>query len=63
MTIYDTPPFFEAILHWFGIPPERVHLINEATLEGDPDGPLTLRVGIIVDAYELYLPLILRNGP
>ena len=34
-TIYDTPPFFEAILHWFGIPPERVHLVNEPTRVGE----------------------------
>jgi uncharacterized repeat protein (TIGR01451 family) len=38
-------------------------LVNEATLEGDPAGPLTLRASIIVDAYEVYFPLILRNGP
>jgi uncharacterized repeat protein (TIGR01451 family) len=38
-------------------------IINEAMLEGDPDGPLTLRAGIIVDAYEYYFPLILRSEP
>jgi uncharacterized repeat protein (TIGR01451 family) len=38
-------------------------IVNEATLEGDPAGPLTLRAGVIIDPYEFYLPLILRNGP
>jgi hypothetical protein len=26
-------------------------IFNEATLEGDPAGPLTLRAGVIVDPY------------
>jgi uncharacterized repeat protein (TIGR01451 family) len=38
-------------------------IINVATLEGHQTGPLTLRAGVIVDAYEFYLPLILRSGP
>ena len=38
-------------------------IVNEATLEGDPAGPLTLRADLITDAYEFYLPLILRSGP
>ena len=38
-------------------------IINEATLEGNPDGPLTLRAVVIANPYEFYLPLVLRDGP
>jgi uncharacterized repeat protein (TIGR01451 family) len=38
-------------------------IVNVATLEGDPSGPLTLRADIIADAYEFYLPLVFYYGP
>ena len=34
-TLGDTPVFFGQLLDWFGIPPERVHLVNEPTMVGE----------------------------
>ena len=34
-TLADTPSFFRAILDWFGLPPERLHLVNEPSLVGE----------------------------
>jgi hypothetical protein len=34
-TVADTPAFFGAILEWFGIDPQRIHLVNEPTLVGE----------------------------
>jgi hypothetical protein len=34
-TLATTPDFFRAILAWFGLPPERLHLVNEPTTVGE----------------------------
>jgi hypothetical protein len=36
-------------------------ILNAATLMGDPDGPLVLRATAIVNALEVFMPLIFRN--
>ncbi len=34
-TIDEAPGFFRAILDWFGLPSERVHIVNEPTIVGE----------------------------
>jgi hypothetical protein len=36
-------------------------ILNAATLEGDPDGPIVLRAAAIINALETLVPLVFRN--